>query len=47
MCTNYGPMTNLSMIVGRELTKDERYSICEERYSQKDFEREVGGFTSV
>lgn len=47
MCTNYGPMTNLSMIIGRELHKDERWEICEERYAEKDFEPSIGWFTSV
>lgn len=35
------------MILGRELTQEERLELVKERIAQGDFQKDVGGFTSV
>ncbi len=47
LCTCYGPLTTLSIIMGRELTSDERLELVKSRVAQGDFEPSIGGFTSI
>lgn len=43
LCTIYWPMTALSALIGRQLTKDERYQLATIRYSAPDFSPSSGG----
>lgn len=43
LCTLYGFFRRLSTLIGRELTPDERYAMCQERVTIR-FDRSVGGY---
>lgn len=47
LCTIYGPMTSLSLAIGRELTRDERLELVKLRHSAPDFNKNSGGLVSV
>lgn len=47
LCTIYWPMTTLSIIMGRELTSEERLELVKLRVAQPDFNPDVGGYTSI
>jgi len=47
LCTAYWAMTTLSIIMGRELTQDERLEIVKNRVVQPDFDPAIGGFTTI
>lgn len=47
LCTIYGPITALSSVVGREITKDERLEMVQIRFAQKDFQKDQGGYVTV
>jgi len=47
LCTIYWPMTALSIMLGRELTTDERLEMVKRRYTQPDFVPTYGWFTSI
>lgn len=47
LCTGYWPLTTLSIIMGRELTKEERLEIVKARSASGDFDPAIGGFTSI
>lgn len=47
LCTIYGPIETLSIILGREITLQERLELVQLRIAEKDFDPAVGGFTSV
>lgn len=47
LCTAYGAITTLSIIIWRELTRDERLEIVKARYASWDFDPSIWGFTSI
>lgn len=47
LCTGYWPLTTLSIVIGRELTKEERLEIVKSRVAQGDFDPAIWGFTSI
>ncbi len=47
LCTGYWPLTTLSIVIGRELTQEERLEIVKSRVAQGDFDPAIGGFTSI
>jgi len=47
LCTCYWPLTTLSIIMGRELTSDERLEMVKARYTSWDFDPAIWGFTST
>lgn len=47
LCTGYWPLTTLSIIMGRELTRDERLEIVKARHASWDFDPAIWGFTSI
>ena len=47
LCTIYWPITALSIVLGREVTSEERLELVEARIAMYDFNKAVGGWTSI
>lgn len=43
LCTVYSAMTALSAVLGKEISKEDRYEMAKLRYNQPDFDRNRGG----
>lgn len=47
LCTLYWPMTALSALIGRKLSKEERYELAKLRHKASDFDPSAGGYVYV
>lgn len=47
LCTIYWPITTLSIMMGRELTQDERLQLVKDRSAMYDFDPSIWGWTSI